>query len=379
MNQNSRCTIQHWTPEPISREVSLVLDRIQKIEDVEYIAVMPDVHLAHNVCVGTVIATRQNLYPQAIGGDIGCGMTAIKFLCPGEILHEEKTAAHVFSRLENVVPTLQHRKTGHRINLPQQLQATLSHPKLEKLKSREGWLQFGTLGRGNHFLEFQTDEEGNLWLMVHSGSRSMGPAIRDHHLRISNKASRGLQYLEADTPEGQSFLADFHWASTYAEENRRFIALAVANLFDQIFHIEVDLSSYLNCQHNFVRKERHFGKDLWVHRKGAIAARSGERGIIPGSMGSPSYHVEGRGCQKALCSSSHGAGRRMSRAEARKRISPKQFHKEMGKILYDHRFEKQLVDEAPSAYKSIGAVMRAQRDLTKITRTLHPLLSYKGM
>jgi tRNA-splicing ligase RtcB len=185
--------------------------------------------------------------------------------------------------------------------------------------------------------------------------------------------------LDADSATGQAYLSDVQWAIEYAMQNRLAMIEAVAVLLQSLFGIASVPESLIHSNHNHVRRESHFGRELWVHRKGALSAADGEAGVIPGSMGSASFHVVGRGCGDALCSSSHGAGRALSRTEATRAIGARQLEREPRGVWFDHRQAQRLRDEAPSAYKDIHAVMRAQRELTCITRELRPLLSYKGV
>lgn len=253
----------------------------------------------------------------------------------------------------------------------------LSSSALCTLARRDGRLQLGTLGRGNHFLELQRDPAGELWLAVHSGSRAMGPAIRGHHMRQA-EGSGALASLDCESPTGAAYLADVEWARSYAATSRRRMVEQVAELAEELFDARVDWGSFFDSDHNHVAREHHAGDTLWVHRKGALHAANGELGIIPGSMGSPSYHVAGRGLPGALCSSSHGAGRAMSRSEARRRISRTQLFGDIEGVWFDHRLTQRLREEAPAAYKDIGKVMRAQRELTRVVRRLEPVLVYKG-
>jgi tRNA-splicing ligase RtcB len=206
----------------------------------------------------------------------------------------------------------------------------------------------------------------------------MGQAIQTHHMKNTARASTGLGFLRAEAPEGEAYLNDVDWALAYAAANRLAMVNAVAEIMERTFRVAAERASFISCHHNFVSREAIGGRTLWVHRKGVISARSGEPGLVPGSMGAPSFHVEGRGCEKSLCSSSHGAGRAMSRSQARQRISVKALERQMGEVWFDHRRAFRLVDEAPGAYKDISAVMRAQRGLTRIRRKLRPLLSFKG-
>lgn len=376
-----------WLCQPLSSEVERSLERLAGSPDVCRLAVMPDVHLASDVCVGVVTATRRLIYPGAIGGDIGCGMAALAFDADAALLANERSAARLLAGLYRRIPTMRHEAASAPSQLPGPLrEQALSHPRLEKLKGRDGRVQLGTLGRGNHFLEFQVDDDGRLWMMVHSGSRAMGQAITSHHVAVANSiapaaessSSGRLCSLASDTEQGAAYLTDLGWAREYARLNRLAMVEAAAELLASLFAIHTDWSSLIHSDHNHVRRETHDGEELWVHRKGALSAYDDEPGVIPGSMGSASFHVAGRGHAAALCSSSHGAGRTLSRSEAARTISVKRFQKQMEGVWFDHRQAVRLRDEAPSAYKDIRAVMRAQRDLTRIVRELQPLLSYKG-
>lgn len=372
-------TYTTWLAEPMPRDVATAIERLRRAEDVEHVAIMPDVHLAQEVCIGTVIATHNLLYPAAVGGDIGCGMAAIQLDREAAAIAGEAIAARVLAGLYEAVPARRHTRATRPERLPGELEErSLSDARLEALKRKDGRAEMATLGSGNHFIELQADDEGALWIMLHSGSRAMGQAIRDHHLGSASPSGGGLTSIDARSAAGQAYLADMEWALLYADHSRlRMIEAALDVLRRVVGATPVD-GSYRSCHHNHVRLETHSGEQLWVHRKGAIPAAEGEPGIIPGSMGSASFHVEGRGCPGSLGSSSHGAGRLMSRAEARRRISARALHKELSGIWFDHRLDRCLVEEAPSAYKDIGEVMRAQRALTRIVRRLRPVLCFKA-
>ncbi len=382
MTTSHQSKVHHWLAEPMPKDVAQSTSQLIEADDVAHVAIMPDVHLAKEVCVGVAMATRSTIYPAAVGSDIGCGMAAIRFEGSADFLTDELSAARLLGALYKQVPTMRHSAATMPAELPESLQSSpLSCPALERLKSRDGRVQLGTLGRGNHFLEFQRDAENALWLMVHSGSRGMGQAISSHYLRIAETKRLGnrLFAFEADSEAGKSYLADAAWAESYAAFNR----LAIINAVTAVLLLQGDLvavnDSLIHANHNHVRRETHFGTELWVHRKGALPAQKDAAGVIPGSMGTRSFHVSGRGCEQSLCSSSHGAGRALSRGDAMKSISPKQFTREMGHVWFDHRQISKLRDEAPSAYKDIHAVMRAQSELTRIVRELRPVLCYKGI
>ncbi|TNE49361.1 MAG: RtcB family protein, partial [Deltaproteobacteria bacterium] len=278
------------------------------------------------------------------------------------------------------IPSLKHPTKQATQSLPFHLEErSLSNPSLERKKHREGLWQLGTLGRGNHFLELLKDTEEQLWLMIHSGSRAMGQAIRAQALSLASTSATGMKVLDLHTNEGQAYLHDLQWALDYASANRMAMLETTLSLLEERFGIQADLSEVLDIHHNHVQQEEHQGQTLWVHRKGANAAHAGRRGIIPGSMGTCSFLVEGKGLPESLCSSSHGAGRKQSRSQARRSVTNRALQRQMKGVWFDHRRTAALLDEAPSAYKDIRAVMRAQRELVCITHELTPLLSYKGV
>lgn len=371
--------LTRWVADPPPREVSDALERLRRGEDVARVAVMPDVHLADDVCVGTVLATHRTIVPAAVGGDIGCGMAALGLDASADRLSAATDAAAVLTGLQRAIPALRHPGPIDAHALPDALAGPLSSPALESLRRRTAGMQLGTLGRGNHFVELQADEDERLWLMVHSGSRGLGPAIRDHHEAIAPRMRGGLRGLPADSPEAAAYLADMQWALAYAEVSRARLLARACEVLAACLEVQPTSEPPISCHHNFVRREQHAGETLWVHRKGAISAMDGEPGVIPGSMGAPSYHVLGRGCAAALCSSSHGAGRCMPRGEARRRIAAQELLAQLRGVWFDHRAADELRDEAPAAYKDIGAVMRAQRELTRVVRRLRPVLSFKAV
>jgi tRNA-splicing ligase RtcB len=365
-----------WLAEPLPADVSAALERLRRADDVRQVAAMPDVHLASDVCIGTVVATTHLVYPNAVGGDIGCGTAAIAFDGDADAVGDRRLAARILAGFSDLVPVLKHRT---RQDLPPDLaDASLSHDGLEGRKKRDAAVQLGTLGRGNHFLELQRDDGGRLWLMVHSGSRNIGQRIRDHHLRLSTKGRSGLRFLDAETEEGAAYIGDMGWALRYANENRCRIVDAASEVLSLLCDMRPDSSTLVTCHHNHVERVGTGDDAVWIHRKGAISARLNQPGIIPGSMGDPSFIVAGRGVPEALWSSSHGAGRSMSRTDARRSISIAALEKRLEGVWFDHRKARRLVDEAPQAYKNISKVMKAQGELTRIVRRLTPILSYKG-
>lgn len=368
-----------WLTEPVSERVEQSVVRLAEAEDVQRVAVLPDVHLAENVCIGVAIATRNLIYPQAVGGDIGCGMAAWQLEVDANVLADERIAAKLLQFLYLRVPSNRHRRQTMP-ELPSELRKMpLSDNNLEKRKARDAKVQLGTLGRGNHFLEMLADEEGQLWCIVHSGSRGIGQAIYRHHLEKAATKSRGLTYFPADSPSGEAYLSDVQWALRYARCNRCQMLQAVAEFFEDLCGSELSHGMRINHHHNHVQFEHHGTQRWWVHRKGAQSARKGERGVLPGSMGTHTLLVQGSGHAASLQSCAHGAGRKLSRSEARRHVSSQRLHRQMKKVWFNHQKAHLLREEAPSVYKDLDAVQRAQRALCKVTRRLEPRLSYKGV
>jgi tRNA-splicing ligase RtcB len=378
MTELSLASVNSWLAAPLDHDVSEAIARLRHAPDVRQIAVMPDVHLAADVCIGVVVASSHLIYPQAVGGDIGCGMLAVAFDVAASGLDDPSIAGRVLAGIGREVPA-RRRNRRAAIGVPAALDSiALSHPSLEATRRKEGVLEFATLGSGNHFIDLQADDDGRLWLMVHSGSRAIGQAIRDHHLKGAEPVGAGLKALDARTAPGLAYLHDASWARRFAAASRHAMAKAVGEVVETAAGGTLCWETAIVTDHNHVLRERHGGDELWVHRKGAMPARRGEGGVLPGSMGTASFHVEGRGHPDALCSSAHGAGRTLSRTAARRAVSARDLRRQMNDVWYDHRLEDQLRDEAPSAYKDIRAVLRAQNDLVKVTRVLRPVLNYKG-
>jgi tRNA-splicing ligase RtcB len=374
----SMATVSSWLAMPMEKAAAEAIERVRRAEDVVHIAVMPDVHVANDVCVGTVMGTRRLVYPAAVGGDIGCGMLAIAFDATAEALADPARAGRVLRLIAERIPT-QRRHRRFTVAYPQGLDAReLTHGSLRELVMGDGRLQFGTLGSGNHFVELQADEEGRVWLMIHSGSRSIGQAVRGHHVARAAKRGGGLMGLDTESEDGAAYLADQDWARRFAQGNREAMAEQACEVMRSVFGVERMERSVIHCDHNHVRREVHFGEELLVHRKGAMPAEKGMAGIVPGSMGTVSFHVEGRGCAEAMRSSAHGAGRLFSRHAARERFSRSNLRQQMEGVWFDPRMSEAMREESPGAYKDVRAVMRAQRELVKTTRTLRPLLVYKG-
>jgi tRNA-splicing ligase RtcB len=366
-----------WLAGPLPRGVENVLMRLRHTEGVVRIAVMPDVHLASEFCVGTVVASDRFLFPNAVGGDIGCGMLALQFDGAAERLADPAIAARLLGELQEACPARRHhRRTAH--TPPEELRAAVfSDARLAaQMNGDECRTQLGTLGAGNHFLELQRDAAtGELWLMLHTGSRHLGQCVHHYHLPRAQRLKSGIFALPADSPEGRAYLLDVQVARRWARENRRLLALRAADVVERLLKVVPQIQTLLDCDHNHLEAtDGHF-----LHRKGATAADLNQPGLIPGSMGTQSFHTLGRGHAAALCSSSHGAGRALSRTEARDRITVSALRQQLRHVWYDARLERQLREEAPAVYKPVEQVMRAQEDLTRIVRRLKPVLVHKGI
>ncbi|MGE3180008.1 MAG: RtcB family protein [Phycisphaerae bacterium] len=384
MKGKSSARLECWLSEPLAAEVGRAIDRLRRFSGVSHVAVMPDVHLAQDICIGTVVATESRILPQAVGADIGCGMAAIRFDYQVTAPIEPSLGRATIGSIRAKVPIVRHRSLQNAPGIPDELvdrvlSCGLSDSTLSAFARRNGHIELGTLGRGNHFIELQADEENTLWLMLHSGSRCMGQAITQFHLSRAKCGTSGLRYFDADTPEGQAYLQDVAWARAYARRNRDAMMNRIIEVLVAILGANAIPDSALTCDHNHVQRETHFGRKYWVHRKGAISARENEIGIVPGSMGTTSFHVLGRGHAPSLCSSSHGAGRILCRTEARRKITSAALVQQMAEVYFDESIAKSLIEEAPSAYKDINDVMRAQKPLTRILRRLRPILIYKGI
>lgn len=350
-----------------------------------YAVLLPDWHPGADAVVGSVVLTRNVLLPKMVGGDIGCGVCAVRLpVAIGDLLPSVPAIA---ADLRQAIPvgTSHNAVVTDRVkNHPlwqQELRASLSNRTLRKLIR-----QFGSLGGGNHFLEMQRDQEGGVWIMLHSGSRYLGIEVRDYYVAegqrqkgVDQKLYARIPHLPADSAIGVDYLQDVQSVKEFARESRREMLLrAVEVVHRYVPEVEVAavMASARDVSHNYVATEQYFGERLNVHRKGAIHLAKGDVGFVPGSMGTASYVVEGRGNEYAFCSCAHGGGRAMSRAAAVRSISHEQLRKSMDGIVCAH--DGMLLDEAPDAYKDIRSVMRGQSDLVKIRHELHPVASVKG-
>ena len=358
-----------------------------------HVAAMPDVHLGIGATVGSVIATHQAIIPAAVGVDIGCGLVAARLSLSAEDL-DEKMLKRVFEQISRDVPVGREQHPDARVLTPAvrpfepKLKALLQrHPRmLASMGKSSKWThQMGTLGGGNHFIELCLDEAGGVWVMLHSGSRGIGKAIATYFIELARRdmerlmvrlPDRDLAYFHEGTQYFEDYVEAVHWAQEYASANREaMLELVLAGLQRHLPPFTVTTEA-VNCHHNYVAREHHFGADVWVTRKGAIRAGAGDLGIVPGSMGTRSYIVRGKGNPESFHSSAHGAGRRMSRTAAAKRFTEADLRAQTAGVVC--RKDKGVVDEIPGAYKDIDQVMANQQDLTEVLHTLKQVVCVKG-
>lgn len=366
----------------------------------KHVAIMPDVHWGMGATIGSVVATRGAIIPAAVGVDIGCGMVAQRTTLMASDLPDSLHALR--TELERVIPhgrtnngmagdrgawanTPDDQQRAYAAMLPRLQPILDKHPAINAAAQRAGQ-HLGTLGGGNHFVEVCLDEIDRVWIMLHSGSRGVGNKIGSHFIELAKKdmerwfinlPDKDLAYI----PEGSTLFGEYlqavHWAQDFAKANREFMMTAALGALSRAVPkpFTCDCGA-VNCHHNYVSHENHFGQNVLVTRKGAVRAREGDLGIIPGSMGAKSFIVRGKGNPDSFCSCSHGAGRTMSRAEAKRRFT-----------LDDHaaatagvecRKDEEVIDETPAAYKDIDAVMAAQADLVSIEHTLRQVVCVKG-
>ena len=354
-----------------------------------HVALMPDAHLGRGCAVGAVLPTLGAIMPAAVGVDIGCGMIAVRTQFRAQELPVERKPLR--EGIEAVVPvsagkynpgvTREHTRT--RI---QELEQRADNAKFDPATYAANWpLQLGTLGSGNHFIEVSLDEEDRVWLFLHSGSRGVGNKIAMHHIKVAQELCRkwwinlpdpDLAYLVEGTDEFWAYIRELRWAQHFALLNREEMMDRVVSCFEAWVGADVVESERINCHHNYTVQEKHFGKNVWLSRKGAIDAGKGVPGLIPGSMGTRSYVVEGKGNPLALNSSPHGAGREYGRRHAQRTFTYDQLVKSMEGIEWSG--SKEFIDEIPNAYKDIDVVMKDADDLVEIRHTLRQIINVKG-
>ena len=353
----------------------------------EPIAIMADCHEGFGMPIGGVLATRDAIIPNAVGVDIGCGMQAVATNLFREDLHQTQLETFVWG-VRSVIPVgFARHSEGMAKNLLPAMDAfdLPNQGSVVREHFQAARKQVGTLGGGNHFIEVQVDDEDRIWLMLHSGSRNIGLQVAKYYHNKAVEARmqdqrlfvKDLAHLDVDSALGEAYIAEMSWCVAFAKANREMMMQELMNLLAEL--MRCDFEPPIDIAHNFVANEMHFGENVWVHRKGATRARNGELGIIPGSQGTNSYIVRGKGFAESLSSCSHGAGRVMSRKQAIKNLDLRAAQKEMDAkgILHSLHSKKDL-DEASAAYKDIDAVMAAQTDLVDVVKKLSPLAVVKG-
>jgi len=354
-----------------------------------HVALMPDAHLGKGATVGSVIPTLGAIIPAAVGVDIGCGMVSVRTQFTAEDARIRGDLAALRVAIERAIPLsagnynrrLYGDQTAARITALEELDGADSAEQIAP-----NWrLQLGSLGSGNHFIEVCLDEHNRIWLFLHSGSRGVGNKLAQRHIKIAQALvtksrivlpDRDLAYLIEDTDEFWEYIRDLRWAQHFALLNRDEMMQRVIDCAQHWMGQAVDASEIVNTHHNYTARETHFGKEVWLSRKGAIDASAGALGLIPGSMGTRSYIVAGKGNRLALNSSPHGAGREYSRTAARKTFTRAQLDAAMKGIEWRHT--NAFLDEIPAAYKDIDIVMHDARDLVEIRHTLRQIVNVKG-
>ncbi|WP_445356079.1 RtcB family protein [Microbulbifer sp. EKSA008] len=358
-----------------------------------HVAAMPDVHLGKGATVGSVIPTVSAIIPAAVGVDIGCGMNAVRTSLQAHQLPDNLKALR--DAIEVKVPVGQGR---HKLISARESACKLLAPGVDRLFSKhpgllkklhqpqKTWVtQMGTLGGGNHFIEVCIDESGAVWVMLHSGSRGIGNAIGQHFIQLARRDMAGhmhnlpdkdLAYFSEGCQNFDDYIEAVNWAQEYARWNRQEMMKLVLGCLKVSLPKFTLTTEAINCHHNYVVRERHFDRDVFVTRKGAISAQRDQLGIIPGSMGAKSFIVRGLGNEESFCSCAHGAGRKMSRTAARQRFTRKDLEDQTQGVQC--RKDKGVLDEIPAAYKDIDQVMENQSDLVEVVHTLRQVICIKG-
>ena len=404
--QGSLVDVKMWTKfVPVESGAIDQLRSITKLPFVfKHVAAMPDVHIGVGSTVGTVLATRSAVIPAAVGVDIGCGMIACRISLTAEDLPDN--LHRLRTEIETMVPVGMddhniarlngkgHQDTRTVLNnqwkqLDKGLEAiTLKHPIIEKMvknSEEKAYRQLGSLGGGNHFVEICLDENNDVWIMLHSGSRGIGNAIGRYFIELAQKdmeknnihlPHKDLAYLQEGSIHYDDYVAAVDWAQEYAKRNRDAMLELVITAMTRFLPTFKVTKEAINCHHNYVSQETHFDENVIITRKGAVSAQKDELGIIPGSMGAKSFIVRGLGNPESFCSCSHGAGRTMSRSAAKRKITVEDHI--LATAGVECRKDEGMIDESPAAYKSIDDVMASQTDLVQIVHTLKQVLCVKG-
>ncbi|HNV68709.1 MAG TPA: RtcB family protein [Candidatus Ozemobacteraceae bacterium] len=404
LSESARVPVKSWCAEPEPEALKQAANLAAHPVVEHHVALMPDCHVGYGMPIGGVIGCREAVIPNAVGVDIGCGMCAVKTSATVEQMRDLAFIRAILEDVKKLVPVGEgnsHKRqqewdgfASFESSIERDVPAWFNQDGLNHDRKN-----LGTLGGGNHFIEVQASEDGTVWLMLHSGSRNLGHRIASFYHRLAQQLNQrwhadlpspDLAFLPLETGEGQGYVRDMTFALAYALENRRRMMAAAKSVMAE--HLPgIGFVEEINIHHNYAKLEHHFGRNLWVHRKGATSAREGELGIIPGSMGTPSYIVRGRGNPESFMSCSHGAGRSMGRTEASRRLTLEECDRAMQGVVYDRwhkagggskkRREKGIdydFGEAPQAYKDIDQVIAAELDLIEPLVKLRPLGVIKG-
>jgi tRNA-splicing ligase RtcB len=396
----TRVPVKVWTDDVEDEAVQQLKNTANMPFVFKHVAAMPDVHFGRGATIGSVIATKGAIIPAAVGVDIGCGMAALKLPFSIDTLGGDARVAELRHSIERAIPVgpygykeLDEMRTEAVIALGENsLHTARMAPGENERIIKNGNLQLGTLGGGNHFIEICRDQQNMTWIMLHSGSRNIGKCLAERHIDKAKDVMKkyfislpdpDLAYLAQGTPEFQAYLADLLWAQSYAQKSRE---VMMHRVLEQVWRhvygyapntkMVMPTLFRVDCHHNYTKQENHFGANVYVTRKGAVSARDGEFGIIPGSMGTKSYIVKGKGNAESFCSCSHGAGRRMSRTKAKQMFTTADLEQQTAGVHC--RKDADVVDEIPGAYKSIDQVMESQTDLVDVMFELKQLICIKG-
>jgi tRNA-splicing ligase RtcB len=378
--------ILSWANHEFSIQEQVMLRNVSRLPCLfKHVALMPDAHLGKGSMVGSVVATKEAVIPATVGVDIGCGMMAVKTPFKSGILDGKLRELRL--KIEEAIPTgfSQYRESVDESSDWDGWNEFADLHEGVRDRRAKAMRQLGTLGGGNHFIEVCLDTENLVWLMLHSGSRNIGKELAERHIstakslwRLNELPDPDLAYFISGTPEFQAYWKDLEWAQRYAMKNREIMMTRLLNVFNKMFNhrqpFEPELA--VNCHHNYVALEQHYGESVFVTRKGAINAAAGTYGIIPGSMGAKSFIVRGRGLAESFNSCSHGAGRKLSRGAAKRNFTREDLERQTAGV--ECRKDLGVLDEIPSAYKPIEKVMKNQKDLVHVVAEIKQVVCVKG-
>jgi len=382
----AQADVLSWVSHGLTLDEENMLRNVSRLPCIyKHVALMPDAHLGKGSMVGSVIATKDAVIPATVGVDIGCGMMAVKTPFKSGILDRKRPEfRHEIERAIPVGFNDYKEPTDESNEWAGWAEFDQLHQGVQERK-RKAMKQLGTLGGGNHFIEVCLDTDDYVWLMLHSGSRNIGNEVATRHIAtakslhdLNTLPAPDLAYLVIETPEFQAYWHDLDWSQRYAMVNREIMMKRLLRSFNRMFNDQEEFTPEItvNCHHNYVAVEEHFGDKVYVTRKGAINAEDERYGIIPGSMGAKSFIIKGLGNPQSFNSCSHGAGRKMSRTKAKSKYTVDDLKKQTAGV--ECRKDKAVIDEIPGAYKDIEEVMRAQNDLVEIVAELKQVICVKG-